>query len=75
MLPLMTDAGMGLFEAVKESYRMSVSGQITDQIVVVVVFVGLLIVGSSVFVGSLFTQPLATVFLLSVYQEKRGLKG
>ena len=75
MLPLMTDAGMGLFEAVRESYRMSVSGQISDQVVVVVVFVGLLIVGSSVFVGALFTQPLATVFLLSVYEEKRTLKG
>lgn len=75
MLPLMTEAGMGLFEAVKESYRMSVSGSIADQVVVVVVFVGLLIAGSSVFVGSLFTQPLATIFLLSVYEEKRGSKG
>ena len=75
MLPLMTEAGLGLFEAVKESYRMSVSGSIADQVVVVVVFLGLLIAGSSVFVGSLFTQPLATIFLLSVYEEKRGPQG
>jgi hypothetical protein len=72
MLPLMTDAGMGLMEAVKESYRMSVGGSIADQIVVVIIFIGLLMIGSSVFIGALFTQPLATIFLLSVYQEKRG---
>jgi hypothetical protein len=38
--------------------------------VVVILFVGLVAVGSSVFVGTLFTQPFATVFLVSVFLEK-----
>jgi len=33
-------------------------------------FLGISAAGSAVFIGSLFTQPLATVFLLSVYEEK-----
>ncbi len=70
MLPLMTDKELGLFEAVKESYTMTTRGVLTDQIVVLILFLGISAVGSAVFIGSLFTQPLATIFLLSVYEEK-----
>ena len=70
MIPLMTDKKMGLFEAIKESYSLATQGALVDQIVVVVLFIGMNVVGSSVFIGSLFTQPLATLFLLSVYEEK-----
>ncbi len=70
MLPLMTDKELGLFEAVKESYTMTTQGVFTDQIVVLILFLGISAAGSAVFIGSLFTQPLATIFLLSVYEEK-----
>ncbi|MEA3438093.1 MAG: hypothetical protein U9R43_16640 [Thermodesulfobacteriota bacterium] len=70
MLPLMTDKKLGLFEAVKESYTMTTQGVFTDQIVVLILFLGISAAGSAVFIGSLFTQPLATIFLLSVYEEK-----
>jgi hypothetical protein len=70
MLPLMTDKELGLFEAVKESYTMTTRGVFTDQIVVLILFLGISAAGSAVFIGSLFTQPLATIFLLSVYEEK-----
>ncbi|MCF8062684.1 MAG: hypothetical protein K9M82_09230 [Deltaproteobacteria bacterium] len=70
VLPLMTDKGMGLVEAVKESFRMSTGKSTLDQIVVMVLYLGLSAVGGSVFIGWLFTQPFATVFLLSVYEEK-----
>ena len=69
-LPLMTDKELGLFEAVKESYTMTTQGVFTDQIVVLILFLGISAAGSAVFIGSLFTQPLATIFLLSVYEEK-----
>jgi hypothetical protein len=72
MLPLMTDKGLGLIEAVKESWVMSTSGVILDHIVVVILFVGITAIGSSVFIGSLFTQPLATIFLILVYEERIG---
>lgn len=70
MLPLMTDKELGLFEAVKESYTMTTQSVFTDQIVVLILFLGISAAGSAVFIGSLFTQPLATIFLLSVYEEK-----
>lgn len=70
MLPLMTDRKMGLLEAIKESYAMARSGQLADHVVVVVIFVALTMIGGTVFIGVLFTQPLATLFLLSTYEEK-----
>jgi hypothetical protein len=70
MLPLMTDKDLGLFDAIKESYTMITQGVFIDQIVVLILFLGISAAGSAVFIGSLFTQPLATIFLLSVYEEK-----
>jgi len=68
MLPLMTDRNLGLLDAVKESYSMVTKESIVDHIVVFILFIGISAIGSSVFIGSLFTQPLATIFLLSVYE-------
>jgi len=70
MLPLMTDKGMGLIDAIKESYSMARQGTVLDHIVVMIIFLGISGIGSSIFIGCLFTQPLATAFLLSVYEEK-----
>ncbi|MFO7786084.1 MAG: hypothetical protein ACQET7_09850 [Thermodesulfobacteriota bacterium] len=70
VLPLMTDKGMGVMEAVKESFRMSTEKSIVDQLVIVVIYLGLSAIGGSVFIGWLFTQPFATVFLMSAYEEK-----
>ena len=70
MLPLMTDKGMGLVDAIKGSWKMAWGDQVADHLVVGIIFIGLLAVGSSVFIGTLFTQPIATVFLVSVYLEK-----
>ena len=69
MIPLMTDKELGLVDAVKESYRMVRSEKITDHLVVFLIFVGISAVGSTIFIGSLFTQPLATVFLMSIYNK------
>jgi len=72
MLPLMTDRRLGLIDAIKESWAMATRGDIVDHVAVVVIFLGINMVGSSVGIGILFTQPFATVFLMSVYQEKIG---
>ena len=69
MIPLMTDKEMGLTDAVKESYRMVRNEKLTDHLSVFLIFVGISAVGSFIFIGSLFTQPLATVFLMSIYNE------
>lgn len=70
MIPLMTDRRMALMDAVKKSWDLAVKGNISDHIVVVILFIGLIGIGNLVFVGFLFTQPFATVFLISVYLER-----
>lgn len=72
MIPLMIDKELGIVDAVKESYRMAISQPITDHIVVVIIFMAITMIGSTIFVGVLFTQPLATIFLISTYEEKIG---
>jgi uncharacterized membrane protein len=72
MIPLMTDKKMGLVNAVKSSWRMAFDNHMADHIVVVILFLGLMAIGSSVFIGTLLTQPFATVFLISVYLERVG---
>lgn len=70
VIPLMTDRGLGLVEAVRESWRMARSGSPMDHLLVVIITGGLTAIGGSVIFASLFTQPLATLFLLSTYEEK-----
>jgi hypothetical protein len=70
MLPLMTDRRLDLPEAVKTSYSMGSKGGFGGHLVIVAIYLGILAIGSSIFIGALFTQPLATLFMLSVYNEK-----
>ncbi len=72
MLPLMTDRGLGLLDAIKESYSMVTRDGINDHVIVFILFAGLSAVGGTVLLGSLFTLPLATLFLMSVYQSLAG---
>ena len=70
MLPLMTEKEMSLIDAIKKSYSLAMQGKVLDHIVVMIIFMGISGIGGCVFIGWFFTQPLATVFLLSVYEEK-----
>jgi len=70
MMPLMTDRNYDVIGAVKESYKMVSGEDLLDHVIVAILFLGISTIGSSVFIGFLFTQPLATIFLLSVYEKK-----
>ena len=70
MIPLMTDRNFGLADAVKESFNMVKGADAMDHVITAILFVSISAIGSSVFIGWLFTQPIATIFLLSVYEEK-----
>ena len=72
MFPLMTDRKLGIVDAVKESFSMTTNGSWIDNLAVFIIFIGLLALGSTTFIGALFTQPFATIFLMSVYDEKKG---
>ncbi len=70
MLPLMTDQGMKLIDAIRESSRLALEKPVADHLVVVAIYVGLVSLGQSVILGILFSLPLATLFVLSVYEVK-----
>ncbi len=71
MFPLMTDRKMDLIMAIKESYAMARQGDILDHVVVVVLYLAITMIGGSTFIGVLLTMPMATLFLMSTYEEKR----
>ncbi len=73
MFPLMTDKKLGIIDAVKESFSMTTNGSWIDNLAVFIIFIGLLALGSTTFIGALFTQPFATIVLMSVYDEKKGM--
>jgi len=72
LLPLMTDKGLGLIEAVKESYRMSIEDPVTEHVAVVAIYIGISALGSAVPFGVIFTMPFATLFMLYAFEEKSG---
>lgn len=70
MIPLMSDKNMGLLDALKESWSMATKAPISNQIILMVLYLVIMSLGSSVAVAVLFTQPLATFLVLSVYEER-----
>ena len=69
MIPLMTDQNLGLMPAIKQSSSMVTKDKTLEHIIVLIIFLGISWIGSFVVIGWLFTQPLATTFLISVYGE------
>lgn len=70
MLPLMTDKELGLLDALKESFRLAFKVNIGEHVVVVLIFWLIQAIGGSVAIGALFTTPIATLFLMSVFEER-----
>jgi hypothetical protein len=69
MIPLMTDQNLELMPAIKQSSSMVTKDKALEHIIVLIIFLGISWIGSFVVIGWLFTQPLATTFLISVYEE------
>lgn len=70
MVPLMTDEKLGVMEALKESWAMATRDPWTDQIILTLLYLIIVSVGGSVIVAVFFTQPLSTLLVLSVYEER-----
>jgi hypothetical protein len=70
IMPLMSDKGMGLMEALKESWRMATRAPVSEQLILMVLYLVIISLGGSIAVVVLFTQPLATFLVLSVYEER-----
>lgn len=71
MVPLMTDSRLGLMEALKTSWSMATTEPWTDQLILTLLYLVIMSLGASVAVATLFTLPLATFLVLSVYEERR----
>lgn len=70
LIPLMTDKGLGLVEAVKESSRLAMEDPIVEHVAVVAIYIGITALGQVVPFGVIFTMPIATLFLLYAFEEK-----
>ncbi len=70
IMPLMSDKGMGLMDALKESWSMATRAPVSDQLILMVLYLVIISLGGSIAVAVLFTQPLATFLVLSVYEER-----
>lgn len=71
MIPIMVDLEYGLMDAVKKSYAMVTKDRVVDHIIVCIIFSALTTIGGSSFIGFLFLQPFATLFLLSAYEQNK----
>jgi len=70
ILPLMTDRKFSITDALKESFAMVTADDFMDHIITAILVLGIVSIGGSTFIGLLFVMPLATVFLMIVYEEK-----
>lgn len=66
----MTDKNMGLVDAVRESFRLAFKVNCGEHVVVVLIFWLTQAMGGSFFIGALFATPMATVFLMSVFEQR-----
>lgn len=72
LIPLLTDKRLDLVSALKQSYEASMGGNKVEHLIAVILFLIISAIGSTIIVGSIFTTPLATAFLVSVYEERFG---
>lgn len=49
---------------------MTTTGSLADNAIVALLFIGVVTIGGSTLIGTLLTQPFATVFIAVVYEEK-----
>ena len=69
MIPILVDRQFGLWDAVRQSISMVTTTPFADHIIGFIIFFTLTTIGGSSFIGFLFLQPFATLFLLSVYES------
>jgi hypothetical protein len=70
LIPLMTDQKLGLFDALKTSWDKAMQAPVSDHIIVVIIYVVIMSLGSSLPFAFLITQPLATFILVGAYRER-----
>ena len=70
LLPLMVDQKLGLFDALKASWQAAMQEPVSEHIIVVIIYVAIMSLGSSLWFAFLITQPMATFIMVEAYQYR-----
>lgn len=70
LLPFMVDQQLGLFDALKASWDAALKEPVTDHIIVVIIYVAIMSLGSSLWFAFLITTPVATFIMIEAYRER-----
>ena len=70
LLPFMVDQKLGLFDALKASWQTAMEAPVSDHIIVVIIYVAIMSLGSSLWFAFLITQPMATFIMIEAYQSR-----
>lgn len=72
LIPYMIEENLGLIDALKASWNLAIKAPISDQFVVVIIYVAIMSLGSSLPFAFLVTQPMATFIMVNAYRERTG---
>ncbi len=70
LLPYMVDQKLGLFDALKASWQAAMQEPVSEHIIVVIIYVAIMSLGSSLWFAFLITQPMATFIMVEAYQYR-----
>ena len=70
LLPYMVDQKLGLFDALKASWNAALKEPVSDHIIVVIIYVAIMSLGSSLWFAFLITTPVATFIMIEAYRER-----
>jgi uncharacterized membrane protein len=70
LLPYMVDQKLGLFDALKASWQVAMQEPVSEHIIVVIIYVAIMSLGSSLWFAFLITQPMATFIMVEAYNQR-----
>lgn len=70
LLPYMVDQKLGLFDALKASWQAALKEPVSEHIIVVIIYVAIMSLGSSLWFAFLITQPMATFIMIEAYNKR-----
>lgn len=70
LLPFMVDQKLGLVDALRASWDSALQEPVSDHIIVVIIYVAIMSLGSSLWFAFLITTPVATFIMIEAYQQR-----
>ena len=72
LIPFMVEENLGVIDALKASWNLAIKPPMSDQFVVVIIYVAIMSLGSSLPLAFLVTQPMATFIMAIAYLKRSG---